>query len=177
MKTLKLLAVGIMLLIAGSAQSQISVNVHIGAPPAWGPAGYNNVHYYYLPDIECYYDVQASKFIYYSGNRWVRSRYVPARYKNYDLYGGYKVPMNNYRGNTPYTNFKEYKVKYAKGYRGSAQHNIGIRNGGGNKQQKQQVFTKPNKNENKGNDRGQVKNNNKNHGNDNNDDNKNGNRK
>lgn len=128
MKTFKLVVVGIMLFFAGSAMSQISVNVHIGTPPAWGPAGYNSVRYYYLPDVEAYYDVQHSMFIYMVGNSWVHRSYLPARYKNYDLYGGYKVVMNDYRGNSPYSNFKSYKIKYAKGYRGKSQRTIGIRN-------------------------------------------------
>ena len=68
MKTLKLFVFGIMLLFAGSTQGQLSINVHIGTPPAWGPAGYNNVRYYYLPDVEAYYDVPSSMFIYFSGN-------------------------------------------------------------------------------------------------------------
>jgi len=128
MKTLKLFVVGMMLVFAGSVMGQISVKVHIGTPPAWGPAGYNSVKYYYLPDVEAYYDVQHSMFIYMVGNSWVHRSYLPARYKNYDLYGGYKVVMNDYHGNSPYTNFKSYKIKYAKGYRGKSQRNIGVRN-------------------------------------------------
>jgi len=128
MKSFKLFIVGFMLVLAGSTQAQISVKVHIGTPPAWGPAGYNNVQYYYLPDVEAYYDVQHSMFIYQSGNAWVHRSYLPTRYRNYDLYGGYKVVVNDYRGNTPYIHFKDHKMKYAKGYRGKAQRNIGVRN-------------------------------------------------
>ena len=128
MKTFKLFVVGFMLVLAGSTQGQVSVKVHIGTPPAWGPAGYSNVQYYYLPDIEAYYDVQHSMFIYQSGNVWVHRTYLPARFRNYDLYRGYKVVVSDYHGNTPYIHFKEYKMKYAKGYRGRAQRNIGERN-------------------------------------------------
>jgi hypothetical protein len=31
--------------------SQVSVNVNIGSPPLWGPSGYSNIDYYYLPDV------------------------------------------------------------------------------------------------------------------------------
>jgi hypothetical protein len=99
--------------------------VHIGSAPEWGPAGYSDVRYYYLPDVESYYDVHTSKFIYLSNNRWVQSSRLPARYRNYDLHKGYKVVMKDYRGNTPYTHFKDYKKKYARGYRGEAQLNNG----------------------------------------------------
>jgi len=127
MKTIKLIVFGMILMFAGSMQAQLSVRVNIGTPPQWGPSGYGNARYYYLPDIESYYDVRNSTFIYYSGNRWIHSRNLPARYRNYDLYGGYKVVMNDYRGNRPYDNFREYRTKYSKGYRGHEQRNIGER--------------------------------------------------
>jgi len=127
MKSIKLIAIGILLFFAHLGQAQISVNVNVGTPPQWGPAGYNDVQYYYLPDIEAYYDVPSSKFIYYSGGTWVRRATLPSRYRTYDLYNGYKVVMTDYRGNSPYAHFKEHKVKYAKGYRGPAQKNYGER--------------------------------------------------
>ena len=157
MKKLKFLVFGIALMFAGSAYGQLSVRLNIGTPPAWGPEGYNDVHYYYLPDIESYYDVQSSMFIYYSGNRWIHSRNLPSRYRNYDLYGGYKVPMSGYRGNTPYSNFRGHRMKYARGYRGHEQRNIGERNG---------------RNQVKNNDKGQGRgnDNNRGHGNEKKDD-------
>lgn len=127
MKTLKLIAVGIILLVSISIQAQVSVNVNIGTRPAWGPAGYSNVGYYYLPDIEAYYDIRASQFIYFSGGRWIRSRYLPRQYRNYDLYSGYKVVLTDYRGSRPYANFRNHKVKYYKGYKGAPQRTIGKR--------------------------------------------------
>ena len=127
MKTFRLIVFGMMMIFAGSMQGQVSVRLNIGTPPAWGPAGYNGVRYYYLPDIETYYDVNNSTFIYFQGNRWIHSRNLPARYRNYDLYGGYKVVMNDYHGNTPYIHFRENRLRYAHGYRGREQHNIGER--------------------------------------------------
>ena len=127
MKTLKLIAAGIVLLVSSSIQSQVSVNVNLGSPPAWGPAGYSAVEYYYLPDVEAYYDVRATQFIYFGGGKWVRSRYLPRQYRGYDLYNGYKVVLNDYHGPSPYTHYKHHKVKYYKGYKGTPQRNIGKR--------------------------------------------------
>ncbi len=127
MKTFKLIVFGMMLMLAGTTYGQLSVRVNVGTPPAWGPAGYNDVRYYYLPDIECYYDVQTSMFVYPMGSRWIHSRELPARYRGYDLYHGYKVTMNGYHGNTPYMHFRENRMSYGKGYRGREQHNIGER--------------------------------------------------
>ena len=49
MKTLKLIIAGMILLVStNTMQAQVSVNVNIGSPPAWGPVGYSSVDYYYL---------------------------------------------------------------------------------------------------------------------------------
>lgn len=58
MKTIKIAIAGLFLLVASTTQAQVSVNVNIGTPPVWGPVGYTNMEYYYLPDIEAYYDVK-----------------------------------------------------------------------------------------------------------------------
>ncbi len=127
MNTLKLLVLSTVLFIFGSTQAQVSVNVNVGSPPSWGPSGYSDVEYYYLPDIEAYYDVRASNFIYFGNNTWVRTRNLPSRYRNYDLYNGYKVVLTDYRGPRPYTYFKNHKAKYYKGYKGKPQKNIGVK--------------------------------------------------
>lgn len=127
MKTVKLLAIGIILLATQASKAQIAVNLNIGTPPAWGPAGYSNVDYYYLPDVEAYYDIRDSQFIYYGNGSWVRSRYLPRQYRNYDLYNGYKVVLNNYHGHSPYSNFQNHRRDYRVGYRRGYQKTVGHR--------------------------------------------------
>jgi hypothetical protein len=127
MKTLKLIVIGTLLLLAGRTHAQVDVSITIGSPPLWGPVGYTDVRYYYLPDVYAYYDIQTSMFIYYGGGTWVHRTYLPTRYSSYDLYSGYKVVMTDYRGETPYTTYSEYKTKYAKGYSGGKQKTIGER--------------------------------------------------
>ena len=125
MKTLKFIIVGIALFLFSAGSAQISVNINIGSPPQWGPVGYTEARYYYLPDIETYYDVQSSVFIYYEDGAWFRRTYLPTRYQYYDLYRGYKVVLTDYRGEWPYAEFKQHKIKYAKGYGGYSQKTIG----------------------------------------------------
>ena len=129
MKILKLIIIGIILFFSNNLQSQVSVRVHIGSPPLWGPAGYTGMRYYYLPDVQSYYDVQSSMFIYSDRGVWVHRAYLPARYSNYDLYGGYKVVMSDYRGNVPYSHFNEHRVRYGRGYHREVQRTIGERPG------------------------------------------------
>lgn len=132
MKSIKYLVLGIGLIFASEAHAQVSVNVNMGSPPQWGPVGYSGVQYYYLPDVEAYYDVRSSNFIYFSGGNWIHRKQLPNHYRNYDLYNGYKVVMTDYRGKAPYTYYKEHKSKYAKGYHGKYQKTNGYKPGKGN---------------------------------------------
>jgi len=166
MKALKLMIIAMVLFFSGVANAQVSVNINIGSPPPWGPVGYTEVRYYYLPDVEAYYDIHTSMFIYYGGGVWIHRAYLPVQYENYDLYYGYKVVMVDYRGNTPYVNFPQHKVKYAKGYRGKSQKTISNKPGenlankpeGGSKKKSSGGGS------NKGNLHGGDKNNHKDHG-------------
>lgn len=121
-----------LVVVSYSVNAQVSVSINLGSPPQWGPVGYTEVRYYYLPDVEAYYDVQSSMFIYFGDGHWVSRASLPRRYRNYDLYNGYKVVMTDYRGNAPYENFNEHKMKYHKGYHGENQRSIGERPGRGN---------------------------------------------
>ncbi|HSD08966.1 hypothetical protein [Flavobacterium sp.] len=140
MKTIKFIIIGLLILSASSIQAQVSVNVNIGtppppvvvvespkvvvaSPPEWGPVGYDNVEYYYLPDIQMYYDIRHAQYIYLSGSHWIRTKRLPSHCRHYDLYNGYKVVLTDYHGNAPYAYFDTHKVKYYKGYKGAHQKN------------------------------------------------------
>gem|GEM_PF-378384 len=96
------------------AQVSIGVGLNIGNQPDWGPVGYQNAGYYYIPDVGAYYDVNAHEYIYFENNVWVHRGYLPPRYRNYDLYGGYKVVIND---RDPWLRDNDYRVRYAQ-YRG-----------------------------------------------------------
>ena len=102
-----------------------SPKVVIASPPEWGPVGYDEVEYYYLPDIQVYYDIRLSQYIYFGNGKWIRSRYLPSHCRNYDLYHGYKVVLTDYHGHSPYNHYNTHKVKYYKGYKGKPQKSRG----------------------------------------------------
>lgn len=124
---MKKIGFALILLMSVFAQAQVSVNINIGTPPNWGPQGNDNSRYYYLPDIDTYYDVTQSQFIYDNNGRWIRENRLPSKYRQYDLYGGYKVVLNDYRGDAPYTYHNKHRNNYPKGYHGKPQKNRGNR--------------------------------------------------
>lgn len=92
------------------AQIKVSVGINIGSQPDWGPVGYDQANYYYMPDIDAYYDVPAHQYVYFNNNVWIHSAALPPRYSNYDVYHGYKVVVNE---RTPWVHNTVYRKKYA----------------------------------------------------------------
>jgi hypothetical protein len=65
-------------------------------PPEWAPP-YDNpagVQYYYMPDIECYYDVWHHEYVYMDNGSWVFSPVLPAIFAGYDLFHGHVVVLD-----------------------------------------------------------------------------------
>ena len=113
MKILKLIVLGICLSVSSISQAQVSVNVNVPKPPVWGPV-VTTQQYYYLPEIESYYDIRESQFITQNNGSWVRTKTLPSRFKTYNLNNGQVVILDDYRGKSPYANYKNHKVKYFK---------------------------------------------------------------
>jgi hypothetical protein len=111
----------IIALLAGAysykADAQVRVNINIGRQPVWGPAGYDYVDYYYLPDYDVYYDVPRGMFVYFDLGRWNFAATLPPRYGHYDLYHSYKVVINS---RDPWLRNSYYRSQYAR-YRGHYQ--------------------------------------------------------
>jgi hypothetical protein len=119
---------------SANAQVGFRLNINIGNQPEWGPTGYDHVDYYYMPDVDAYYDVPTHQYVYYENNAWVHRTYLPAQYRNYDVYNGYKVVVN--RPN-PWLKNAYYRNTYAK-YKGrgperdNGHHDNGDHGGNGN---------------------------------------------
>ncbi|MCD6010328.1 MAG: hypothetical protein K0Q79_190 [Flavipsychrobacter sp.] len=94
-----------------SSNAQVSFQLNIGSQPLWGPAGYDYARYYYIPAIDAYYDISAQQYVYYNNGGWGRYSYLPPRYRNFDLYGAYKVVINN---PNPWTNHNSYRNRYSR---------------------------------------------------------------
>ena len=96
---------------AANAQVRICVwcGYNVSLQPLWGPVGYSNADYYYLPDIEVYYNVSDHQFIYQERGVWKMKASLPARYATFNLYRAYKVVINEEK---PYLLHQYRKAEY-----------------------------------------------------------------
>ncbi len=121
-----------LMVLLGTVESkaQVSVSVNIGVPPAWGPYGYDDARFYYIPDIDIYYDVWYGNYWYFDRGVWVSAVVLPPRYARFDLYGCYKVVLD-YRGDTPYRYYHDHRSRYAnyRNYHGPRQQTYKDRGG------------------------------------------------
>jgi hypothetical protein len=101
------------LMFKADAQLRISLGFNIGSQPDWGPVGYDHASYYYMPDVDSYYDVPNHQYIYIQNNVWVRGAALPGRY-NFNPYNSYKVVINE---RNPWERDATYRTRY-ENYRG-----------------------------------------------------------
>ncbi len=80
-----------LLFCSANVQAQ-TINIEI--QPSWGPVGYDYAEFYYIPELNVYYDVANGLYYYYASRRWIGAPYLPVRYKRYDLHSMYKVVLN-----------------------------------------------------------------------------------
>ncbi|QES90435.1 hypothetical protein [Rhizosphaericola mali] len=97
---------------AVKSNAQVSVSINIGNQPAWAPVGNVSTPFYFIPEMNVYFDVARAMYIYPNGNQWVYVRNLPSRYRQYNMYNVYKVPVN--RGGKPYLMNTRDRANYGK---------------------------------------------------------------
>jgi hypothetical protein len=105
---------------------------HEVAPPPWAPA-YDNVeevHYYYLPDIEVYYDVWRHEYVYMNQGAWIYSSYMPSYYSNYNINDAFVVVLDR-RAYEPWRQHQTYVNQYPRYYYQTRYANSNDRNNNG----------------------------------------------
>lgn len=110
------LAALVMLASVNTSKAQISLSVRIGTPPVWAPPAYaHTVRYYYIPEMDCYYDAARAGYYFNRGGGWRYTAYLPAEYRGYDI-GRYHHVVVNYYGERPYTYFSGRRNVYVQRY-------------------------------------------------------------
>jgi hypothetical protein len=62
--------------------------------PSWAPPYSPGVRYYYMPDIETYYDLTDQEFVCLNNGQWLFSPTLPSMYSGYDLFNGFVISLN-----------------------------------------------------------------------------------
>jgi hypothetical protein len=75
----------------------------------------NSVQYYYIPDIQAYYDVYRHEFVYIEDGNWVFSAFLPSYYANFNINNAYVVVLNSYV-HEPWRHHEEYASHYPRYY-------------------------------------------------------------
>ena len=110
-----ILAVFVFLFAAQINAQRVSVNININSHH--GPSHENDrcyedePEYFYYPEIEAYFDIHNSVYIYLDHGKWIRSRYLPRHCSDYNVQRGYRVVID-YHGGSPYNNFHNHQKKY-----------------------------------------------------------------
>jgi hypothetical protein len=114
MKKIQMFAIATVLLLTYQANAQFSLNVSLNSRPSYNNHNYHydaNVDYYYLPEIEAYFDNRDGVFIFLSSRGWIRSTNLPSHCNNYNIDNGVRVALD-YHGNAPYADFHHHKKRY-----------------------------------------------------------------
>jgi hypothetical protein len=121
--------------------SLVNQNVQYSNPP-WAPAYYPGVRYYYIPDIETYYDLSNQDFVYLDNGQWLFSRTLPSFYSGYDLYNGYVIALDQ-DVFQPWMHHQFYVSNYPRFYYRSVYNNTVIPNiRGFNENERKPVYWK-----------------------------------
>ncbi len=86
-------------------------------PPPWAPyyENVNMIRYYYIPDIECYYDVWNHEFVYLEDGNWMFGATLPPIYSWLDLNTAFIVLLD-YNVFEPWMHFHHYVSHYPRYY-------------------------------------------------------------
>jgi hypothetical protein len=122
MKSLKKQAFFILTLVSVSLFSSCDMYSYVSPSsetsyenPSWAPDYYPGVRYYYLPDIETFYDLSDQEFVYLDNGQWDYSADLPPIYAGFDLNDCFVIAIND---NTfePWMHYQYYVSNYPRYY-------------------------------------------------------------
>ena len=90
MKTLKTLAVILILFIFNTAHSQQYEFENKSAFPTYEKEVLDTIRYFYYPNLQAYFDTKEKVYIYKQDGDWIRKETIPADYRGYSMYNNCK---------------------------------------------------------------------------------------
>lgn len=73
---------------------------------------YEEVRYYYYPNLQAYFDTKVAMYLYVENGEWVESEALDVKTRGYSLKNGQYVMIKDYVGDEPYTMISEHKKLY-----------------------------------------------------------------
>ena len=74
--------------------------------------------YYFYPNLDAYYDIKFSVFIYKQNGEWIKKERIPPNYRGYSLFNNYKVTLDDYFGEKPFEYIAEHRKKFPANFTG-----------------------------------------------------------
>src|SRR5215471_16870188 len=88
----------------------------------------NGIRYYYYPNLNAYFDLKSSQFVYKQNGEWVRKETIPPNYRGYSLFNKYKVVIKDYNGDFPQENLEQDQKMFPADFTGRA-YKLGMKKG------------------------------------------------
>ena len=99
-------------------KAQISFSAGLRFAPAWAPVEYaHHTRYYYLPDLDGYYDASLGGYYFHDqdGDDWFFTRTLPENFQGFDFYSSPRIALE-YFGDRPFEFFRERRLGYFNEY-------------------------------------------------------------
>ncbi len=112
MKTITKLILGMLL----CSFNQIHAQVELDAVNINNPYQYEEVRYYYYPNLQAYYDTKVGMYLYQEQGQWVESEQLDVKTRGYSLKNGQYVMIKDYQGDEPFAMLEQHKKLYPADY-------------------------------------------------------------
>lgn len=123
MKTITHLILGIALVSFNAIQAQEAVEIeevnvafNYKTTSENEPYKYEEVRYYYYPNLQAYFDTKVGLYLYQENGEWVESERLAPTFRGYSLKNGQYVMIKDYVGEEPYTLINDHKAKFPADY-------------------------------------------------------------
>lgn len=101
-----------MMMISFNAQAQVELD----AVDVSSNYKYEEVRYYYYPNLQAYFDTKVGLYLYVQNGEWVESETLSPTFRGYSLKNGQYVMIKDYTGDEPYSMLSQHKAQYPPDY-------------------------------------------------------------
>lgn len=116
MKRIAFLVLGLIIFTTQFAFAQVSLDTIFIKTKKKTTVVFEQVRYYYFPNLQAYFDTTQKQYLYYQDSTWVTSETLPPITRGYSFRNGLYVMIKDYFGETPYSLYDLHKKLYPPDY-------------------------------------------------------------